>query len=806
MKDDKRIQENGAVRKKYVPTVGARLRPLLIFLLGLIAILGANSLYLVSITFLEWQKRGESVTYQTYFYQIMFLVHLVLGLLLLPPFLVFVLAHMKNSLSRRNRRAVGAGYIVLFTSVAVLITGLLLMRFDFFAIKDPRIRAPLYWIHVLAPLLVIWSYILHRLAGPRPKWRIGVRWAIVVLMLLIGAVLLHTKDPRKNQIGSPEGRQYFAPSMARTASGKFIPAQTLMMDDYCKKCHADAYEGWFHSAHHFSSFNNDPYLSSIRETRTVAMKNNGSVKASRWCAGCHDAVPFFSGAFDDPNFDLEKHPTAKAGITCTVCHSITHVNSTIGNADYTIDEPVHYPFAYSSNAVLQFINNTLVKAKPEFHKRTFLKPFHKTAEFCSVCHKVSLPGELTQYKEFLRGQNHYDTYLLSGASGHGARSFYYPEKAQTNCAGCHMPFQVSDDFGAQYFDTKQKELVIHDHLFPSANTGIAHLRGDPATIKRHQNFLKDSVRVDIFGIKEGGLVDSPLIAPLRPQIPALKPGQKYLLEVVIRTMKLGHPFTQGTTDSNEVWVQTQLSSLGKLIGTSGQLGSYGEVDPWAYFINTYMLDRYGNRIDRRNAQDIFTPLYNHQIPPGAAAIGHYEFTVPADARDPFTIEVKLNYRKFDTIYLNYVFGKGYTNGSPFQITNDLPITVISSDRITFPIQNGSQLLQTASASTTTNTPTAISNSISSNIPDWQRWNDYGIGLLLEGDRGSEKGELRQAEAAFVQVEKSGRPDGPLNLARVYFKEGRLADATAALQRAAKTDPPAPQWVRANKWSVSDGLI
>ena len=76
-------------------------------------------------------------------------------------------------------------------------------------------------------------------------------------------------------------------------------------------------------------------------------------------------MPFFSGAFDDPNFDVEKHPTSQAGITCTACHSITHVNSTRGNADYTIDEPIHYPFAYSSNSILQFVNQQLVKAKPE---------------------------------------------------------------------------------------------------------------------------------------------------------------------------------------------------------------------------------------------------------------------------------------------------------------------------------------------------------------------------------------------------------------------------------------------------------
>ena len=107
------------------------------------------------------------------------------------------------------------------------------------------------------------------------------------------------------------------------------------------------------------------------------MQRDGTPRASRWCAGCHDPVPFFSGAFDDPNFDDVNDPTAKAGITCTACHAITNVNSTIGNADYTIEEPLHYPFAYSDNPFLQWINNQVVKAKPDFHKKTFLKPFHQ---------------------------------------------------------------------------------------------------------------------------------------------------------------------------------------------------------------------------------------------------------------------------------------------------------------------------------------------------------------------------------------------------------------------------------------------
>ncbi|MSU64397.1 MAG: hypothetical protein EXS31_18740 [Pedosphaera sp.] len=760
------------IKKKYVRSVGPRLRIVLFVVLGLYAVLGANSAYLVVIRFLEWYR---SQTYQNYFYQAMFLAHLVLGLLIILPVVVFGIFHIKNSYDRPNRRAVRVGYGLFIVSLILLITGVALMRLDFFELKDPRLRSLTYWAHFITPLMAVWLYILHRMSGPRIKWNIGLGWTVAVGVIVLTMAAMHSQDPRKwNVAGPKEGEKYFHPSLARTASGNFIPARTLMMDDYCKSCHPDTYKGWFHSAHRFSSFNNEAYLFSIKETREVAFKRDGNVKSSRWCAGCHDVVPFFSGAFDDPNFDVEKHPTAKAGITCTSCHAITHVNSTVGNGDYTIEEPIHYPFAFSTNKVLQFINQQLVKGKPDFHKKTFLKPLHKTAEFCSTCHKVSLPNELTKYKDFLRGQNHYDTYLLSGVSGHGAKSFYYPDKAKKNCAECHMPLQLSQEFGADYFNaTNQSSRYVHNHVFVGANTALAHFHKDDETVKAHQNFLKDCVRVDVFGIKEGGTIDSPLQAPLRPNVPALKPGGKYLIEIVLRTLRVGHPLTQGTVDSNELWVDVEARSGNRIVGRSGGLDDRSGVDPWSHFANVYMLDRTGNRIDRRNPQDIFTPLYNNQIPPGAAAVVHYAFTVPRDATEPITFEAKFNYRKFDTIYMQHVFGTNFIN--------DLPITVMAGDKITFPIVG-------VAKSQTTNPP--------SQIPEWQRWNDYGIGLLLKGDKGSEKGELIQASNAFAEVEKLGRADGPVNQARVFFKEGRLEDAVAALQRAGTFDPPAPRWVAA----------
>ena len=53
--------------------------------------------------------------------------------------------------------------------------------------------------------------------------------------------------------------------------------------------------------------------------------------------------------------------------------------------------------------------------------------------------------------------------------------------------------------------------------------------------------------------------------------------------------------------------------------------------------------------------------------------------------------------------------------------------------------------------------------------DRERWNDYGIGLLLQGD-------LKGAEAAFLKVTQMepGYADGWVNVARARIQEGNMA--------------------------------
>ena len=300
------------------------------------------------------------------------------------------------------------------------------------------------------------------------------------------------------------------------------------------------------------------------------------------------------------------------------------------------------------------------------------------------------------------------------------------------------------------------------------------------------------MRVDLFGVREGGEIDGKLIAPLRPEVPTLVPGKTVLLETVIRTLKMGHLFTQGTVDSNEVLLDVTVSSGDRIIGRSGAIDPErdNEVDPWSHFVNVFLLDRDGNRIDRRNAHDIFTPLYNHQIPPGAGQTVHYELTLPEKLDAPVTVEVRLQYRKFDQRYMDIVAKsnaklwliiRGHQPGQPYN--NELPVITLAEDRVTFPVEG---------------VEATIDNPVPE-FPLWQRWNDYGIGLLLKG-----KAELRQATEAFSAVETLDRWDWPMNLARVYNTEGRLDEAVAALQRAEKyADKPGyPRWT----WAWLSGAI
>src|SRR5688500_16537392 len=97
----------------YTPVVGPRLRWVLWLIFTLFALLGANSVYLASLKAMNWWFGQE---YRNWLDPYMLLAHLALGTLLLLPFGLFVIIHLKAALGRPNRPAVRLG-------VGLLITG-----------------------------------------------------------------------------------------------------------------------------------------------------------------------------------------------------------------------------------------------------------------------------------------------------------------------------------------------------------------------------------------------------------------------------------------------------------------------------------------------------------------------------------------------------------------------------------------------------------------------------------------------------------------------------------------------------------
>jgi Flp pilus assembly protein TadD len=615
----------------------------------------------------------------------------------------------------------------------------------------------------------------------------------------------------------------FYPSSIRTADGHTIKSSFFMDSQACERCHKDIYHQWFGSAHHFSSFNNQWYRKSVEYMQDVV-----GTRPSKWCGGCHDPAVLFSGLMDTPIKKIINRAESQAGLGCVACHSIVSVDSTMGQGGFTMEYPTLSDLAASEQPVMRFLHDFIVKVNPEPHRRAFLKPFVKEqpADFCSTCHKVHLDVPVNGYR-WIRGFNDYDNWQASGVSGMGARSFYYPPKAQ-RCVDCHMPKVASNDFG-------NKMGLVSSHRFPAANTALPTANQDAEQLQATEQFIKDAVTVDVFAIgtalartggsmmggelsttfavgeegsmeAHGGSADGepvqPVSAPLNRVDAAVRRGDTVRVDVVVRTRKVGHFFPGGTVDAFDVWVELQaLDDRGQTIFWSGAVDEgNGPVEKGAHFYKSLQVDANGNVINKRNAWSTRSVVYVRLIPPGAADTVHYRLQIPETAGDHITLKAKLNYRKFQWINTQFAFAGEPDPRSPdsrvtpdfdnrrFTYTADtstvsgkikripdLPIVVVSSSE--------------ASLRVLPKTAPPPEPKVVLKPEDWTRWNDYGIGFLLQGD-------LKQAQAAFMRVAEIApkNPDGWVNIGRVRVQEGNVAGAREVLERALAL---APDLARAN---------
>src|SRR5262245_6591694 len=179
----------------YEPAVSPRLKFLLVLIFLLFALIAANSAYLVALKVLNWWT-GQELTAH-WFYMQMFFWHVVLGGLLIVPFVTFVAAHLKAALKRPNRSAVRLGLGLMVAGILLLGTGVLMVFQRQLFSTTSLTGQTVYWLHALLPVGVILLYLAHRMAGPVVKWRYAGVWGGVVALWVFGFGFMHMQDPRQ---------------------------------------------------------------------------------------------------------------------------------------------------------------------------------------------------------------------------------------------------------------------------------------------------------------------------------------------------------------------------------------------------------------------------------------------------------------------------------------------------------------------------------------------------------------------------------------------------------------------------------
>ncbi len=761
-------------------------------------------------------------------YGVMDLFHIAAGIVFTILLVVYLL------LSFRNEALLARLGWILLSVGAVL--GIVLIKVG----TPARLRAWLFThiaLCILGALLVLTSWLASRGWLGASFIRRALRFA--ALLLVTGGIcagawwirevawknanrISNPPMPPESMDGEGDGPQgNFFPSSAQTKDGGLIPAKYFMQSEACQRCHADVYKQWETSAHHFSSFNNQWYRKSVEYMQDVA-----GVKPSKWCAGCHDPALLFSGMFDAPIRQIEDRPEATAGLSCLMCHSIVQVKSTMGQGDFVLEYPKLHELAASANPFVRTVHDFLVRVNPEPHRRTFLKPFMRaqTAEFCSSCHKVHLDIPVNSYR-WVRGFNEYDNWQASGVSGQGARSFYYPQNPMT-CPDCHMPLVRSKDDG-------NINGYVHSHQFPGANTALPAANRDETQLEVSEKFLQDKqISVDIFAVSPAGRESQsqttarparpeistsfavgeeadvslprgpagearPITAPLGRVEAAVRRGDDVRVDVVVRTRKVGHFFPGGTIDAFDVWLELQaIGEKGQILFWSGKVEDDGKgpVESGAHFYRSLLIDAHGNFINKRNAWANRASVYVHLIPPGAADTAHYRLHIPENAGERITLHAKLNYRKFmwwntqfsfagipdlalphggftpDYDDRKWIFAAdGSTAAGNLKSIPNLPVITVAEDTKTIHVLPGNAAQ-----------PQPV---VQLAREDWMRWNDYGIGLFLQGD-------LKGAEAAFQRAAEIDpqNPDGWVNIGRALVQEGDAEGAKKVLEKALAIDP------------------
>ncbi|MEE9522768.1 MAG: multiheme c-type cytochrome [candidate division NC10 bacterium] len=615
--------------------------------------------------------------------QVQVLVHTLLGLAFLIPYVYYQLWHWLVWRRQKVTAATVLGYALMLAVLTTSFSGIVL---TWQAAKGPAISPAWDLIHLVSGIAagailvshLLLAYLRRRISARRHPDLIGGQWrfarwslawvgAIAVMIALLSAL----GQSSSYEFAPPEGyslpryaQQFdeyrgnpFAPSYASTESLNLVEPALLANSASCGSsgCHEQILAEWEPSAHRFSAMN--PPFQRV-QTNFAADREPAE---TRYCAGCHDPISLFAGAKDIHNQDLSA-PGVQEGVSCVACHSISKVDQR-GNADYVLTPPRKYLWE-NTEGFPKLVSDFLIRSYPRQHLADYDRNVLRTPEYCGTCHKQFIPEALNRFG-FIEGQNQYDEWRKSHWNADD------PD-AKLVCRDCHMRLvpDSSDPGRGEGGDLRRSpdDGAHRHHGFIAANVFMPELLDLPHW-DRHVELTRQWLRGEtVLPEISGAYPEGPVVSVQIAGPAEASPGEEVTLRVVITNRKAGHNYTTGPLDFLRSWIHlTVIDSQGSV------LGEWGAIDPETRRITDRpgQLHQIGNPRDEGTLvleamplNDRGEPLRKHQLWQMAGGKGKraifpnysdaqsFRFRIPEEASGPLAVVADLNYRRYRQEFLD----------------------------------------------------------------------------------------------------------------------------------------------------------
>ena len=406
-----------------------------------------------------------------------------------------------------------------------------------------------------------------------------VLFIVVALMLLVAACSDAGKkpkeDPKKADGASTE-------TMTEFTEMTFNPG-SFDNPGTCGGCHPDIYEAWSGSKHAVA-WKDELFRADYNQAH---QETDGAT--DEFCGGCHAPVALRTGQLpphDGSNFDN----TAKQGISCDFCHTVTKVVEPFNMRN--ISEPGKNKLGPRNDG------------NSPYHEVVYSE-LHTKSEFCGSCHTVIHPttnvGLITTYDEWLETE--------------------FAEKDIT-CQKCHMTPTpgVGKNPGKSAPSGIERDSVATHYFVGGSSFSFKNI-GSAVHAQKAEERLRSAAELKLEGkITEQGLE----------------------LTTHVTNIGAGHNIPTGVSYIRKMWLEvTVIDENGKVIYESGHINEGNQVDPDAVFYRKLFEDAEGNVSGKSwTAESI---AYDRRIAHNETDTETYLIDASGET---FTANVRLMYRSF----------------------------------------------------------------------------------------------------------------------------------------------------------------